>query len=66
MIRKYRYRVCDCEHPGDYEPYLSAIRSGGGTIESIDWPGSGEDAVIHFTADPRAIEPIKNNLQELL
>lgn len=66
MIKAYRYRVCDVEHPGDYEPFTTAIRSGGGIIEYIDWTEVGEDAIIHFTVNPHDLETIKSKLQELL
>lgn len=66
MQKNYRYKVCDVEHPGDYESFATAIRKGGGIINFIEWTEVGEDAIIHFSAYPKDLEAIKSNLQELL
>lgn len=66
MTQNYRYTVPDVEHEGDYQPFASAIRSGGGIIEYIDWTEVGEDAIIHFAAYSNSIPIIQNKIKELL
>lgn len=65
-MKNYHYTVPEVEHEGDYQPFATAIRSGGGIIEYVDWTEFGEDAIIHFAAYPNDLETIKSKIKELL
>lgn len=67
MRRNYCFSVHDVEHEGDYEPFATAIRNGGGEITRIDWSEEdGDDADIHFVASPNQLQAIRENINELL
>lgn len=67
MTQNYRCTVPDVEHEGDIEPYLTAIRSAGGTILETRWSGEdGDDAIFRFAAEPDLLENIKININGLL